>query len=290
MAERTLARRAVRAGFDALERLDAATGFSRLYPDESNAILAYHAVGRPAGYGNVSIERFRRDVAYVTEHFEAADLPDVLEPSGGKRVAFTFDDALDDFYENALPVLREHRIPATLFVPVDFVGGGPDGHAYRFAESPAERASFNDPAAFADESFPDPAVMSWDRLREVAADPLVTVGTHTRTHLDLGRVRDAETLEREIVGARDELEDRLGVDVDRFCYPFGRYTEEAVEAVRASHAMAVTSRPGVVRGGGSADAGSPDRYRLPRVRAHETERRVRWDLSGLRWRLTECVE
>ncbi|ELZ31809.1 xylanase/chitin deacetylase [Halogeometricum pallidum JCM 14848] len=289
MAERTLPRRAARAGFDVLERLDAATGFSRLYPDESNAILAYHAVGRPAGYGNVSVERFRRDVAYVTEHFEAADLPDVLESSGGKRVAFTFDDALDDFYEHALPVLREHRIPATLFVPVDFVGGGPDGYAYRFVRSPAEHASFNDPAAFADESVPDPAVMSWDRLREVAADPLVTVGTHSRTHLDLGRVRDAETLEREIVGARDELQARLGVDVDRFCYPFGRYTEEAVEAVRASHAMAVTSRPGVV-GGAGRTVTEADRYRLPRVRAHGTERRVRWDLSGLRWRLTEYIE
>lgn len=283
MAERTLPRRVARAGFDALERLDAATGFSRLYPDESNAVLAYHAVGRPAGYGNVSVERFRRDVSYVVDHFEAADLSDVLEPGGGKRVAFTFDDALDDFYEHALPVLREHGVPATLFVPVDFVGGGPDGYAYRFARSPVDHASFNDPTAFAGETVPDPAVMSWDRLREVAADPLVTVGTHTRTHLDLGRVRDAETLEREIVGARDELEDRLGVDVDRFCYPFGRYTEEAVEAVRASHAMAVTSRPGVVDG----DA---DPYRLPRVRAHATERRVRWDLSGLRWRLTEYVQ
>jgi peptidoglycan/xylan/chitin deacetylase (PgdA/CDA1 family) len=89
-------------------------------------------------------------------------------------------------------------------------------------------------------------------------------------------------LEREVVGARDELEDRLGVDVNRFCYPFGRYTEEAVAAVRASHAMAVTSRPGAV-------GREADRYRLPRVRAHETERRVRWDLSGLRWRLTDGI-
>jgi peptidoglycan/xylan/chitin deacetylase (PgdA/CDA1 family) len=279
-----LPRRLARGGFEALARLDGATQFSRHYPDESNAVLAYHAVGEPAGYGNVSVDRFRRDLDYLTDAFEVVDLPAVLEAGGGKRVALTFDDAYDDFYENALPVLREYRVPATLFVPVASVGGCPDGYAYRFARSPVDHEGFNDPATFVDESVRDPGVMSWDRLREVAADPLVTVGTHTRTHLDLARVRDRKTLEDEIVGARDELEDRLGVAVDRFCYPFGRYSEAAVDVVRESHAMAVTSERGVL-----SDPEAADAYRLPRVRAHEPTHRVRFDLSGLRWRLTELV-
>ncbi|SFR66610.1 polysaccharide deacetylase family protein [Halogeometricum limi] len=273
-----------RAGFDALERLDAATNFSRCYPETANAVLAYHAVGNPAGYGNVSVDRFRRDLDYLTEHFRVVDLPAVLDSDGDERVALTFDDAYDDFAENALPVLREYGVPATLFVPVDFVGAAPEGYAYRFARSPTEYEAFNDPASFADETVRDPGVMSWERLRAVASDPLVTVGTHTRTHPDLARIHDRAVLEREIVGARDELEDRLGVTVDRFCYPFGRYSEEAVDVVRRSHEVAVTSRRGVV-----FDPERTDEFRLPRVRAHENERRVRWDLSALRWRLTEFV-
>ncbi|QIB73933.1 polysaccharide deacetylase family protein [Halogeometricum borinquense] len=284
MTDASLMRRLARAGFEALARLDGATNVSHLYPDEANAILAYHAVGEPAGYGNISTDRFRRDLDYITQHFTVGDLPAVLDSHGGKRVALTFDDAYDDFYENVFPLLREYNVPATLFVPVEFVGGCPDDYAYRFARSPIDHESFNDPSLFGGETVHGPSMMSWDRLNEVAADPLVTVGTHTRTHPDLGRIHDRETLEYEIIGARDVLEERLGVDVDRFCYPYGRYSDEAVSVVEESHRLAVTSQHGVL-----TDIEAADRYRLPRVRAHKEEQYVRWDLSGLRWELTELV-
>ncbi|WP_162458844.1 polysaccharide deacetylase family protein [Desulfosarcina ovata] len=34
----------------------------------------------------------------------------------------TFDDGWIDFYHNAFPILKEHNIPATLFVPTAFIG------------------------------------------------------------------------------------------------------------------------------------------------------------------------
>ncbi|RDI69639.1 polysaccharide deacetylase family protein [Halopelagius longus] len=275
-------RRLERAGFEALGRADRRLGFSHLYPDEANGVLMYHAVGSPEKYGNVSVGRFRRDLEYLTTHFEVCDLPAVLDDDGGKRVALTFDDAYDDFYENVLPLLRRYGVPATLFVPVAFVGGGRTDLAYRFGRSPAEFDRYNDPEAHRDYGGPAPGVMSWDRLREVAADELVTVGNHTRTHPDLSRLSAPSDLEPEIVGARDELAERLGVDIDRFCFPYGRYSEEAAELVAETHDVSVTSRRGLL-----FDPASNDGHLLPRVRAHDPEHRVRWDLSAVRWRLVE---
>ena len=40
-------------------------------------------------------------------------------------VVITFDDAYDDFYGAALPVLREHDFSATLYVPTGYVGAPP---------------------------------------------------------------------------------------------------------------------------------------------------------------------
>lgn len=276
------ARRVKRTGFEALGRADARAGFSRRLPDGANGVLAYHAVGSPERYGSVSVDRFRRDLDYLTTHFEVCDLPGALDGGGGKRVALTFDDAYEDFRDRALPILREYDAPATLFVPVDFVGGGRPDLAYRFGRSPAEFDRYNDPAAHRDYDGSGPGVLSWERLRDVADDDLVAVGNHTRTHPDLSRLTDASALEAEIRGARDELADRLGVEVDRFCFPYGRYSEEAADLVRETHELSVTSAPGLL-----FDPESADGHLLPRVRAHEPEHRVRWDLAAARWRLTE---
>jgi peptidoglycan/xylan/chitin deacetylase (PgdA/CDA1 family) len=278
--------RLVEVGSETLARANYHTGFSRFVPDTANAVLAYHAVGSPGRFGNVSPARLRRDLEYLVSNFEVVDLPRVLEPGPEKRVALTFDDAYDDFYENALPVVREFGVPVTLFVPVAFVDGGRPDLAYRFVESPSDRERFNDPAVHSRSDVPGPGVMSWDRLRAVAATDLVTVGNHTATHPDLARVTDPETLDEEIRAPRDRLEAELGRPVDRFCFPFGRHCDAARRVVRETHELSVTSRPGLLF---DVDRRRPDPHLLPRLRAHEPEHEVRWNLSGLRWRLASAI-
>lgn len=63
------------------------------------------------------------------------------------------------------------------------------------------------------------AALSWDRLREMAADGLL-VGAHTQTHPILSRVSE-DRARREIEGSKVELERHLGRAVDWFCYPQG---------------------------------------------------------------------
>ena len=62
--------------------------------------------------------------------------------------------------------------------------------------------------------------LTWDELRQLAADPLVTIGAHTASHHSLNRLTEAE-LEVEVEEARRELATQLGREVRHFAYPFG---------------------------------------------------------------------
>ena len=62
--------------------------------------------------------------------------------------------------------------------------------------------------------------LTWDELRQLAADPLVTIGAHTAAHHSLNRLTEAE-IEIEVETAHRELAAQLGREVRHFAYPFG---------------------------------------------------------------------
>jgi peptidoglycan/xylan/chitin deacetylase (PgdA/CDA1 family) len=77
--------------------------------------------------------------------------------------------------------------------------------------------------------------MSWDHVRSLHARGF-DVGAHTRTHVDLGTVA-AATAEREIFGARLDLQERLDAPVESFAYPYGgrqHLTEANRQIVKAA--------------------------------------------------------
>ena len=265
--------------FEWLARLDHRYQFSSVFPNRRNAVLMYHSVGDPDQFGDVSPERLWRDLRFLTEEYQVVDLPEVLSaPSEGpKRVAVTFDDGFRTFYDNAFPIIQSFDVPVTVFVPVGLVDGGAE-FSYRLTTSPVGLADFNDSKRYEVGASVDPATMTVDQLRGVVASDLVTLGNHTRTHPDLSRITNGDTLRFEIASAREELEDLLNVTVERFCYPYGRYNAAALSAVRSSHRYAVTTTPRLV----DADT---DPHLIPRLSAHRPEPRLRWDLSDLRWYL-----
>ena len=96
-------------------------------------------------------------------------------------------------------------------------------------------------------------------VRELAADPLVTIGAHTRRHANLGRLDDKRQIE-EIAGSRDDLTAITGRTPTTFAYPFGmagsfdRTTERLVRD--AGFTLACANVPGPLR--------RRERFRLPR--------------------------
>lgn len=99
--------------------------------------------------------------------------------------------------------------------------------------------------------------VSWDQVAEMAEGGL-EFGAHTLTHPPLTRI-DPEQAGYEITTSKEEIEERLGMPVSVFCYPFGDFNEEVKEMVKeAGFACACSSVYGV------ADR-SNDLYALKRI-------------------------
>jgi peptidoglycan/xylan/chitin deacetylase (PgdA/CDA1 family) len=62
--------------------------------------------------------------------------------------------------------------------------------------------------------------MTWDQVREIAADPLCTIGAHTVHHYALAQLTTEEA-RAEIEGSRDRIADEIGKVPDLFAYPYG---------------------------------------------------------------------
>jgi peptidoglycan/xylan/chitin deacetylase (PgdA/CDA1 family) len=126
---------AIRGAFEALwlSRLPA---LSRLFSSCRGVILTLHRVlpDAPAPFSPNAILQVRPDfLDYCIERVRDLDLDivtldEALErlaaPRAGRRfVVFTFDDAYRDNLTHALPILRRHDCPFTLYVPTAFVDG-----------------------------------------------------------------------------------------------------------------------------------------------------------------------
>ncbi|MCP4138139.1 MAG: polysaccharide deacetylase family protein [bacterium] len=66
--------------------------------------------------------------------------------------------------------------------------------------------------------------LSWDQVKELSNDPLVTLGAHTMSHPNL-RLLSPDDLTREISGSVELLESRTGTAIKHFAYPFGTSNE-----------------------------------------------------------------
>src|SRR3990172_6763913 len=65
------------------------------------------------------------------------------------------------------------------------------------------------------------APMTWDHLASLDSS-LITVGSHTQTHINLPQASDSR-LDCELREGRRRLENRLGRPIVHFCYPDGLY-------------------------------------------------------------------
>ena len=130
--------------------------------------------------------------------------------------------------------------------------------------------------------------MGWDEIRSLAADPLVTIGAHTRTHPILTNLNDDEVRD-EIMTGRDEVEKALGCNVQHFAYPVGDRTaasDREYALVRdLGFKTGVTTRKGLVH---PADAAHLERLSRVTLNGHfQSTRYVELFLSGAPYALAK---
>jgi peptidoglycan/xylan/chitin deacetylase (PgdA/CDA1 family) len=173
----------------------------------------------------------------VAAGFRALGVTDalrVLHEDGRRRVvALTFDDALLDFL-NAFELLNLFGARATLYVPTATVG---------------RRVSRWDR---------EPSRLGWWDLQDIAAAGF-EIGSQSVSSRPLDGRPDT-VVRTEVRDSKKEIEDRLGLRVESFCFPAGYSSSRLRDAVSAAgYSNACGMTPRVARA-------QDDVFNLPRLR------------------------
>jgi len=228
------------------------------------AILTYHSIDPSGSVISLDKGTFTRQAEWLANGpVRAVTVDELLEmPDGDDCIAVTFDDAFQNFGSIAWPIMRDHGIPATLFVVTGRVG------------------STNAWEGVSDPGIPTMPLLGWDAIGLLAEEG-VHIGAHTRGHPDLTAV-EAGRLEDEVLGSFEDIETHCGRQPRGFAYPYGSADRAAEVVVGATYSWACTTELApVVR--------DSARHRLPRLDAFYYRRPGHleaWGTPRFRARLT----
>ena len=173
------------------------TPFSATVP-----ILMYHHVGDAAmekrgaigARYDISAADFDAQMAYLAGQgytpVRVEQIADALNdgaPLPERPVAITFDDANQDNFDHAFPILQKHHLFGTFFIVTRWVG--------------------------------TPDHLTWEEIAAMQRAGM-RFGAHGLTHPWLTKLRLADA-GREIADSKADLEAHLGVPVRVFAYPYG---------------------------------------------------------------------
>jgi peptidoglycan/xylan/chitin deacetylase (PgdA/CDA1 family) len=277
-------------------------------------VLTYHRVDVPEAHpwldpGLISAtpEAFQAQMKYVAANYEPVSTLDVVsafehrDPHAlpARAVLVTFDDAYTDFETNAWPVLKQNRIPATVFVPTAFPNhperlfwwdrlfhalhttsarelNSPIG-CFQLSSASERRSGYKALKNHFKTVHHAKAIAEVDRIcRELGIPPQknivldweslrrlagegVTLGAHTQNHPIMNAIT-LEELQSEVMGSLHDLTRELGSAPQTFAYPSGIHNDAAVSVVeRAGFKLAFTTRRGI------NEIQRADRLRLQRI-------------------------
>ena len=188
------------------------------------AVITYHSIDPSASAISISETEFRRHVDWLASgRVPVVSLETLVAGDpGSDAIALTFDDAFQNFGTIAMELLRDHGLPATLFVVTDRVGG----------------TNAWEPGAGVG-SLPVLPLLDWGGIAAVAEGG-ITIGSHGRTHRHLPVLEQAE-LDDEVSGSLDDFRRELGLLPTAFCYAYGDVTERERSAAARAYRVAVTT-------------------------------------------------
>ena len=192
---------------------------------ERTYILTYHSIGDDKY--SIPAYVFDGQMRYFAEYTRVVPLDELLwsrtRPGDRPTCAITFDDGYASVYERALPILREYRLPASLYITTGVVG------------ERIGQMSDGDPGLL-----PALPMLTWRQIRNLQRGGF-TLGTHLVHHLDLTTLSRDEAV-AELKSSRNAVEQHSGTECLDFAYPWGHSSRRVAKYVRESgYRSAVTS-------------------------------------------------
>lgn len=208
---------------------------------DSAVVFTYHRFGDSRfPNANTRLDQLEAHIAELKSGgYRVLPLPDIVDslingrPLPDKSVALTIDDAWYTVWEHAWPRLKEAGFPFTLFVVTDETDRG--GGDY----------------------------MGWDRIRDMVASGLVTIGSQGAGHPHLPALSAASVAE-DLARSKARFVTELGKAPDLFAWPYGEMSLEVAAIIReAGFKAAFGQHSGPLWA-------KADRWFLPRFPLNET--------------------
>lgn len=179
---------------------------SKAVKEVSIPVLNYHSIGKePDNSLVLDPDKFAKQMEYLSAEgytpLTLSDFTQMLEKKKmppAKPVLLTFDDGYADNYQLAMPVLKKYGFHAALFMSPGLVGQ--EGY------------------------------LNWEQVKEMH-EAGWDIEPHGLTHSNLAMLKEAEQ-RYEITEARRQIEERLGVKADIFCYPYGQYNKTTLAILK----------------------------------------------------------
>lgn len=206
-----------------------------------SVVLCYHGIAE--GHREV----FARQMSRIARR--AVSLQE-LRQAGSHRfgrvpnVCITFDDGFENLLGNAIPILEQLGMPATIFIVPDNMGAKP---------------RWNMPAGHSDAN---ERLMDRFQVEGLVKHRGIQVGSHTLTHANL-MTRGMSDVTRELLESKKVIENILPIVVTAVAFPFGAFDPEIVHAAESvGYTLACTLEPRLYSPGDGARVGrfsmSPD--------------------------------
>jgi peptidoglycan/xylan/chitin deacetylase (PgdA/CDA1 family) len=222
-------------------------------------VLFYHRIADNAAvpWSHTNAE-FSRQIAWLKRHCEMISLEETqrrIRSGSNDRLAacITFDDGYAENCDRAIPLLIEEQIPCTYFVSTHYV---------------LEQEPFPHDVKLGFRLSPN----TIEQIRMIS-DAGIEIAGHTRTHPDMGTIRDPARINEEVIGGGRELEDMVGRRVRYFAFPFGmpRNMNPAVFRLAREHGYEA-----VCSAYGDYNFPGDDAFHIRRIHADDMVRLRNW--------------
>lgn len=175
----------------------------------------YHSVGINEAFFTVTPENLRKQFLFLKKNYKITLLDDFIRKIKQKEdirecVALTFDDGYLDNYKNVLPLVKELKIPITIFVPTELIG---------------RELTTSDGVTL--------PIMNLEQLSEMVSTGLVSFMPHTENHVVLTQVTERKAFE-EIKNSRINLENISKKTSNIFAYPKGKFNDNIVSYLKTN--------------------------------------------------------
>ncbi|UCH89387.1 MAG: polysaccharide deacetylase family protein [Thermoplasmata archaeon] len=227
--------------------------------------MLYHQIGKELFREHIRFLKSNHKIISLDELYENIKANDV--PAG--TVVITFDDGYKSNHTEVLPVVKEFKIPVTIYLVTNVVGTTsefwfsklknirnkikreklsvdiPSREFFLKCSDTEKTDKINELAKKVNYKPAQREALSWGEINEMHDTGYIHFGAHTHTHPALTNIDDKQ-VKKELKLSKRILEKKLNNKVNHFSYPNGNYYEKHLKLIKkAGYLTATTTNAGV---------------------------------------------